>query len=63
MTLDDLHSLESRLMLIAGKAEKGFDDVKTFTDTLALVENMAKMYVKLKTAGCLLFNNWIATVR
>ena len=50
-------------MLIAGEAEKGLDDVKVFTEVLALVENLAKVYVKLKTVGCLLFSKWIATIK
>ena len=63
MVLSDLRNLESRLMLIAGEAEKGLDDVKVFTEVLALVENLTKVYVKLKSVGCLLFGKWVATVR
>ena len=63
INLSDLRNLESRLMLIAGEAEKGLDDVKVFTEVLALVENLAKVYVKLKTVGCLLFSKWIATIK
>ena len=63
INLTELHSLESRLMLIAGEAEKGLNDVKVFTEVLALVENLVKVYVKLKTAGCLLFSNWTAKIQ
>ena len=63
MSLADLHNLESRLMLIAGEAEKGLDDVKVFTEILSLVENLTKVYVKLKSNGCLLFYNWTAKLR
>lgn len=63
MSLSDLHNLESRLMLIAGEAEKGLDDVKIFIENLSLVESLEQVYVKLKSAGCLLFNNWTANVR
>ena len=58
-TLSELHNLKSRLMLMAGK---GLDDVKVFTEVLNLVENLTKVYVKLKAAGCLLFTNWTARI-
>ena len=57
MTLSELQDLQSRLMLIA---DKGLDDVQRFIANLSLVENLAKAFVNLKTAGCLLFNNWTA---
>ena len=63
MTVEELHNLQSRLMLIAGEAEKGLDEVKVFIEVLAHVENLTKVYVKLKSAGCLLFNNWNVKLR
>ncbi|XP_076810012.1 E3 ubiquitin-protein ligase rnf213-alpha-like isoform X1 [Clavelina lepadiformis] len=63
MTVEELHNLQSRLMLIAGEAEKGLDEVKVFIEVLAHVENLTKAYVKLKSAGCLLFNNWNVKLR
>ena len=63
MTLSELHDLQSRLMLIAGEAEKGKDDVTRFIDILSGVENLAKAYVQLKLSGCLLFGSWFAYIR
>ncbi|XP_076810018.1 E3 ubiquitin-protein ligase rnf213-alpha-like isoform X2 [Clavelina lepadiformis] len=63
MTVKDLRNLQSRLMLIAGEAEKGLDEVKLFIEVLSHVESLTKAYVKLKTSGCLLFNSWTAKLR
>ena len=63
MSLHELHDLQSRLMLIAGEADKGKDDVTRFIDVLSSVETLAKAFVQLKLSGCLLFNNWKAIVR
>ena len=63
MSITELHDLQSRLMLIAGEAEKGKDDVTRFVDILSSVENLAKAYVELKVSGCLLFNDWSAEIR
>jgi len=63
MTLTELHDLQSRLMLIAGEADKGKDDVTRFIDVLSSAENLAKAYVLLKLSGCLLFNDWFARIR
>jgi len=60
MTLKELHDLQSRLMLIA---DKGLNDVQHFITNLSLAENLAKVFVNLKLAGCLLFNNWAAKLR
>ncbi|XP_078489225.1 E3 ubiquitin-protein ligase rnf213-alpha-like [Ciona intestinalis] len=63
MSLSELRDLQSRLMLIAGEAEKGKQDVSMFVDILSNVENLAKAYIQLKTSGCLLFSKWKANVR
>ena len=63
MTLSELHDLQSRLMLFAGQAEVGNDDVTKFIDLLSNVETLAKAYVKLKLSGCLLFSHWIAKLK
>ena len=63
MSLGELHDLQSRLMLIAGDAVKGNDDVTRFIDVLSSAESLAKSYVQLKQCGCLLFNEWFAVVR
>ncbi|XP_076818180.1 E3 ubiquitin-protein ligase rnf213-alpha-like [Clavelina lepadiformis] len=63
MTLHELRDLQSRLMLIAGEAQKEQQDVKKFITVLSSVENLAKAYMMLKISGCLLFSKWRATLR
>ena len=63
VSLSELHDLQSRLMLIAGEADKGKDDVTRFINVLSSAENLAKAYVQLKLSGCLLFNDWFADIR
>ena len=63
MTLSELHDLQSRLMLFAGQAEVGNDNVTEFIDLLSNIETLAKAYVKLKLSGCLLFSHWIAKLK
>jgi len=63
MNLTELRDLQSRLMLIAGEAEKGRQDVNRFIAVLSAVEKLTKTYIKLKRSGCLLFTNWKATIR
>ena len=63
MNLSELRDLQSQLMLIAGEAYKGKDSVTRFINVLEEVENLANAYVQLKLSGCLLFNNWQATIR
>ncbi|XP_060084373.1 E3 ubiquitin-protein ligase rnf213-alpha-like [Ylistrum balloti] len=57
---DQLHDLQSRLMLVAGKAEKGKDDVDRFTLILDSVVRLANTYIKLVSSGCVLFSEWKA---
>ncbi|XP_033741838.1 E3 ubiquitin-protein ligase rnf213-alpha-like [Pecten maximus] len=57
---DMLHDLQSRLMLVAGKAEKGKDDVDRFTLILDSVVRLANTYIKLVSSGCVLFSEWKA---
>nr|XP_018671622.1 LOW QUALITY PROTEIN: E3 ubiquitin-protein ligase rnf213-alpha-like [Ciona intestinalis] len=63
MSLSNLHDLQSRLMLIAGEADKSLADVKHFISVLSHVEKLTRAYVKLKNAGCLLFDKWAAKLR
>ena len=63
MPLNELRDLQSRLMLIAGEADQRQKDVNRYIDLLSGVENLTKLYVKLKLSGCLLFNNWSASIR
>ncbi|XP_052062754.1 E3 ubiquitin-protein ligase rnf213-alpha-like isoform X2 [Mytilus californianus] len=55
---DQLHDLQSRLMLVAGKAEKGKDDVDRFMLILDSVVRLGNIYKKLVTEGCVLFSQW-----
>ncbi|XP_071135692.1 E3 ubiquitin-protein ligase rnf213-alpha-like isoform X2 [Mytilus edulis] len=58
---DQLLDLQSRLMLVAGKAEQGKDEVDRFMLIFDAVARLGNIYVKLVTDGCVLFNNWHAT--
>ncbi|VDI83612.1 Hypothetical predicted protein, partial [Mytilus galloprovincialis] len=55
---DQLHDLQSRLMLVAGKAEKGKDDVDRFMLILDSVVRLGNIYKKLVAEGCVLFSQW-----
>ncbi|XP_052062678.1 E3 ubiquitin-protein ligase rnf213-alpha-like isoform X2 [Mytilus californianus] len=55
---EQLHDLKSRLMLVAGKAERGKDDVDRFMWILDSVERLGRFYSKLVTEGCVLFSHW-----
>ncbi|XP_021363650.1 E3 ubiquitin-protein ligase rnf213-alpha-like, partial [Mizuhopecten yessoensis] len=55
---DQLHDLQSRLMLVAGKAEMGKEDVDRFTLILDSVVRLANTYIKLVSSGCVLFSEW-----
>ncbi|XP_061169142.1 E3 ubiquitin-protein ligase RNF213-like [Saccostrea echinata] len=56
----DLQELQSKLMLVAGKAEKGKEDVDRFTMILDSVVRLSNVYIKLVESGCVLFTNWQA---
>ncbi|KAL5009497.1 hypothetical protein ScPMuIL_011802, partial [Solemya velum] len=60
-TFTRLQDLQSRLMLVAGKAEKGKEDVERFTMTYDGITRLCKVYIKLLSSGCVLFKNWKAT--
>ncbi|XP_052061725.1 E3 ubiquitin-protein ligase RNF213-like [Mytilus californianus] len=55
---EQLHDLQSRLMLVAGKAEQGKDDVERFMLTLDSIVRLGSIYVKLISDGCILFSHW-----
>nr|XP_022293483.1 E3 ubiquitin-protein ligase rnf213-alpha-like isoform X1 [Crassostrea virginica] len=56
----ELQELQSKLMLVAGKAELGKDDVERFTIVYDAVVRLCNVYIKLVSAGCVLFTNWQA---
>ena len=53
-SLDELKDLQSKLMLIAGKAEKGKDDVETFVKV--------RLKIIARFQSCVLFS-WLLTYR
>ncbi|XP_066291012.1 E3 ubiquitin-protein ligase RNF213-like isoform X3 [Branchiostoma lanceolatum] len=60
--LSMLKSLQSKLMLLAGKADKGSQEVDRFVEILTGVTRLGQAYVHLYNAGAVLFNNWNAVV-
>ncbi|XP_056014152.1 E3 ubiquitin-protein ligase rnf213-alpha-like isoform X2 [Ostrea edulis] len=56
----ELQELQSKLMLVAGKAEMGRDDVERFTIVFDAVVRLCNVYIKLVSSGCILFANWQA---
>nr|XP_039257181.1 E3 ubiquitin-protein ligase rnf213-alpha-like [Styela clava] len=63
LSLGELCELQSKLMLIAGEAEKGQRDVNIFVENLTSIQKLTEVYVKLLESGCMLFNEWCLTVR
>lgn len=57
-----MRELQSKLMLIAGDAEKGQHDVNVFIEVLASVEKLAEVFVMLELSGCMLFSGWTAVI-
>ncbi|XP_070188878.1 E3 ubiquitin-protein ligase rnf213-alpha-like [Littorina saxatilis] len=55
---DDLMDLQSRLMLVAGQADKGKDNVDRFITVMESLVRLGKTYVKLCSDGCVLFLDW-----
>ncbi|XP_041354587.1 E3 ubiquitin-protein ligase rnf213-alpha-like [Gigantopelta aegis] len=57
---NQLVDLQSRLMLVAGRAEKGKENVDLFMMILDGIVRLSKTYIKLISDGCVLFNCWKA---
>ncbi|RMX46188.1 hypothetical protein pdam_00007847 [Pocillopora damicornis] len=57
-SIDELKDLQSKLMLIAGKAEKGKDDVEQFVRNLESVMRLATAYIDLFESGYIHRMNW-----
>lgn len=55
-SLDELKDLQSKLMLIAGKAERGRDDVERFVK-VSKMTNFGKNGFRKPEAGCLYFTH------
>ncbi|XP_053396335.1 E3 ubiquitin-protein ligase rnf213-alpha-like isoform X2 [Mercenaria mercenaria] len=59
-TFSQCQDLQSRLMLVAGKAEKGTDSVDRFTMIFDSITRLSSVYMKLCSSGCVLFKDWTA---
>ncbi|XP_041354620.1 E3 ubiquitin-protein ligase rnf213-alpha-like [Gigantopelta aegis] len=57
---NQLVDLQSRLMLVAGRAQKGKETVDQFMMILDGIVRLAKFYIKLISDGCVLFKCWNA---
>jgi len=60
LNLQQLNDLQSKLMLVAGKAQEGKKDVERFVEILDGVTRLGNVYIKICNAGCTLFQNWRA---
>ncbi|XP_060586365.1 E3 ubiquitin-protein ligase rnf213-alpha-like [Ruditapes philippinarum] len=59
-TFSQLQDLQSRLMLVSDKAEKGSDSVDRFTMIFDSITRVSSVYMKLCSSGCVLFKDWTA---
>ncbi|XP_053390335.1 E3 ubiquitin-protein ligase rnf213-alpha-like, partial [Mercenaria mercenaria] len=59
-TFFQLQDLQSRLMLVAGKAGKGNESVDRFTMIFDSITRLSTVYLKLCSSGCVLFKDWTA---
>ncbi|XP_076466869.1 E3 ubiquitin-protein ligase rnf213-alpha-like [Babylonia areolata] len=57
-TYEELLDLQSRLMLVAGEAEKGKENVDRFITIMESLMRLGKTYVQLCRDGCVLFLDW-----
>ncbi|KAK3585587.1 hypothetical protein CHS0354_036774 [Potamilus streckersoni] len=57
-TFEQLQDLQSHLMLVVGKAEQGKDAVDRFMLVFDSVMRLANVFIKLNSAGCVLFRHW-----
>ncbi|KAK7494871.1 hypothetical protein BaRGS_00013998, partial [Batillaria attramentaria] len=57
-TYEELLDLQSRLMLVAGQAEKGKENVDRFITVMDSLVRLGKTYVQLCADGCVLFLDW-----
>ncbi|XP_076466247.1 E3 ubiquitin-protein ligase rnf213-alpha-like [Babylonia areolata] len=57
-TYEELLDLQSRLMLVAGEAEKGKENVDRFITIMESLIRLGKTYVQLCRDGCVLFLDW-----
>ncbi|KAL8581505.1 hypothetical protein ACOMHN_042898 [Nucella lapillus] len=58
MTVPSVIQLTSRLMLVAGEAEKGKENVDRFITIMESLIRLGKTYVQLCRDGCVLFLDW-----
>ncbi|CAH1233988.1 RNF213 [Branchiostoma lanceolatum] len=57
-SVSSLKTLQSKLMLIAGTARKGKEEVERFVEVFEGVMRLGNMYLQLRKAGSVLFDKW-----
>ncbi|KAK7459431.1 hypothetical protein BaRGS_00038999, partial [Batillaria attramentaria] len=57
-TYDELLDLQSRLVLVAGQAEQGKENVDRFIRIMDGLVRLGKTYIQLCSDGCVLFLDW-----
>ncbi|XP_067057901.1 E3 ubiquitin-protein ligase rnf213-alpha-like isoform X3 [Acropora muricata] len=57
-SLDEIKDLQSKLMLIAGKTEKGNDEVDTFVQNLEGITRLGEAYINLSESGFVHRMDW-----
>ncbi|XP_060557065.1 E3 ubiquitin-protein ligase rnf213-alpha-like [Ruditapes philippinarum] len=57
-SLSELEELQSKLILVAGEAEKGQACVERFSMVLDGVIRLSQVYIRLVSSGCVIFTNF-----
>eukprot|EP00058_Branchiostoma_floridae_P007058 XP_002592546.1 hypothetical protein BRAFLDRAFT_108418 [Branchiostoma floridae] len=61
-SVSNLKTLQSKLMLIAGTADKGKEEVEKFVEVFNGVSRLGNVYLRLRKTGSVLFDKWTCTV-
>ncbi|XP_019643756.1 PREDICTED: E3 ubiquitin-protein ligase rnf213-alpha-like [Branchiostoma belcheri] len=57
-SVSNLKTLQSKLMLIAGTADKGKEEVEKFVEVFNGVSRLGNVYLRLRRTGSVLFDRW-----
>ncbi|XP_078574614.1 E3 ubiquitin-protein ligase rnf213-alpha-like [Branchiostoma floridae x Branchiostoma japonicum] len=57
-SVSNLKTLQSKLMLIAGTADKGKEEVERFVEIFNGVIRLGNVYIRLRRTGSVLFDRW-----
>ncbi|XP_062570766.1 E3 ubiquitin-protein ligase RNF213-like isoform X2 [Saccostrea cucullata] len=57
-SLGEMTDLQSRLMLVTGKADAGRESIERFTSIFDNVTRLGKVFIQLHASGCILFKQW-----